>query len=232
MKIAVSCGSCNEKVSVEIDGEKRFVTYCCTAEHRNMLIIQSHKSEILFDRGCIFYHKGYYREAIFNFYGALEKYRELFINFLLLNGKFSDANITKLWKEIKLSERQYGAYCLMQIIAKSESDMPNNKKIIEMRNDVIHGGKLPTKNAAYKFGEIVFTLIQNDHTFLKGKGDYLSMVVNEIFYQEQPKEEIPCTTILFPGFQLMGLRKEKKFDFILEHIKEHLINPDSGYFQA
>lgn len=233
MKIKVTCKDCNEKVSIEIDDEKRFVNYLCSAGHRNLLVVQSHISEILFDRACIFYQKGHYREAIFNFYGALEKYRELYIKFLLLHHNSSHENITNLWKEIKSSsERQYGAYCLMQSIVENTINISIDQNIRKIRNDVIHAGKLPTENESYRFGESVFTLIQKDHSFLKKKGDYLSMLVQEIFYQDQVDETAPATTIIFPGFQLMGLEEDKGFGFILGNIKKHLNNPRSWYFQG
>ncbi|HAU1765480.1 TPA: hypothetical protein JBJ04_14580 [Legionella pneumophila] len=227
MKISVNCQICSESCLVSIY-DKRIVPFECTNKHDNTIIIQSHLSEMLFDRACLFYIQSDYRESIFNFYASLEKFREMFIKYALLKSNNTNDEIKQFWSHVSSqSERQYGAYCVMRLLEKQEPlDKSITQKVSEVRNQVIHNGKIPNKEEAYQFGHWVFELIKNDYSYLSYNKTFLSIVADELLSASEVKGA--TVTILFPGFQLIN-RVGQSFESMLNHIEEQTLNSKSWY---
>ncbi|STX39278.1 Uncharacterised protein [Legionella feeleii] len=232
MRLTFNCKSCSHKLMVNID-EKRYMAAICPDNHKNIFIIQSQLFEILFDIACISLINGDYREAVFNFYAAIERFREFFIKFSLYKKGMATDEIHMLWKNLaNQSEKQLGAYYLMHSLTINEQiNKRAEDKMIILRNEVIHKGKFPTQNEAKEFGYYVFERMKSDYLYLKND-DYLNLVAQDIISISaindliETQDYLP-TTILCPGFQLVH-DAETKFDFILNMLRDSS-HQDSWY---
>jgi hypothetical protein len=132
----------------------------CDKGHVQKVSIPHLKHEVLFEFGVSAIVDGYYREAISSFAASLERYYEHFIR--VVSQRLSTTSLEDSWKEVKSqSERQLGAYIFLYlyIFGKRPELLP--KPLIELRNESIHKGIIPTKDKAMKFGENVAKLINS-----------------------------------------------------------------------
>ncbi len=72
------------------------------------------------------------------------------------------AKIDSTWKEMsRQSERQLGAFLVLYLYLTKDSYGLLKRKMIEQRNDIIHRGKLPSKQEAIEFGKYAFDSINH-----------------------------------------------------------------------
>ena len=76
----------------------------------------------------------------------------------------------KIWNSVKnQSERQLGAYYFVYAIQFNELPPFLDDKKVQLRNAVIHKGKLASESEAKEFGEYVFQYIRSEFNKLKSK---------------------------------------------------------------
>lgn len=150
-----------EQYYAEIINDQFVSSFTCSEGHENIIIIASHRYEILYLIGCRALIDGYYREAISSFSASLERIYEVFIKAKLISEGMSKDEIEQtVWKHVSSqSERQLGAFIFLftQHFKTQPELLPND--LVKLRNEVIHKGKIPTKDEAIKYGQKILELI-------------------------------------------------------------------------
>lgn len=132
----------------------------CPAGHKTVTCLQQHKFEVLFDLAANAIIDGYYREAIASFASCLEDFYEFYVNVICIKHNINQNNYRDTWKETRnQSERQLGAYIFVYLLENNERPRLLNSKKVKFRNDVIHKGKIPSKEEAIEYGQEVLDLI-------------------------------------------------------------------------
>lgn len=179
----------------EINNDFRY-TFTCPRGHQNTFIDQSHRYETLFQIGATAIIDGYYREAISSFTASLERFYEFFINIKLMKDGINQETISFIWDKVKSqSERQLGAFIFLY--AQHFNEKPNliSNRLIELRNNVIHKGKIPTKDEAIEYGQAILDLID---TYLKYILPSFDLQIRELTFsqlRERNVEKAHSTTI-------------------------------------
>ena len=163
MKIKAACLLCQlEEASdwtatVELD-KWPYIEMKCENGHRQRFMLSTELYELLFEQATRCLMDGYYREAIGTYNAALERFFEYAIEMMLT----TKANIefTDFWKNISnQSERQLGAYYALWPVTFNELPTKLDTKKVELRNAVVHKGKLASRKEAEEFGEYVYNYI-------------------------------------------------------------------------
>jgi hypothetical protein len=167
MKLPIACMECSlESQSVDVfariefrdDGRYEAV---CPKGHKIVVVLQEQKFEILFDIGAYAVTDGYYREAVSSFTSALERFYEFFIRVVLYERGIDESILEDSWKLVsRQSERQLGAFIFLYTREFGTSPRILKEKEVHFRNDVIHRGKIPSKQEALEYGQIILDLIR------------------------------------------------------------------------
>lgn len=132
----------------------------CSSGHTTATVLQQHKFEILFDIGAHAILDGYYREAVSSFTSSLERFYEFSIRVILEKCSESDDLFLAAWKKVSSqSERQLGAFIFLWASMFKEDPSLLSQGMTTFRNEVIHKGKIPTKEEAMKYGDAVLEAI-------------------------------------------------------------------------
>jgi hypothetical protein len=168
MKTKILCAECSKAASgivaffTVIFREDGLYTGKCPKGHDLFLATQTLHHEMLFEIGLNAVVDGYYREAVSSFAASVERFFEFALRVLMSNHKTPPTVINDAWRRVaSQSERQYGAYLLLYVATFGELLTVLSQTIIELRNEVIHKGKLPEKGAVLKFGKAGYDVIQN-----------------------------------------------------------------------
>jgi hypothetical protein len=188
MKVSISCVDCmgpgpvtaETTYSVPVNNSCVY-ELTCRFGHETVVIIPNSRFEVIFESGISALKDGYFREAVFNFAVALERFYEYTIVYVLRN-KIIDpgnhiieaglAHYQALWATMsKHSERQLGAFYSLYVNEFEEVPPVFSKKWLvdntglqltlngkavettEFRNKVVHQGHIPTKEEAILYGE-------------------------------------------------------------------------------
>lgn len=143
----------------------------CPNGHRSMFVLQQHRYEVLFHLGCEALTDGYFREAISSFAAALERFYEYASRVLLYESTGSDVAFTsEVWPGIKKqSERQLGGYVMLWASKFKRAPKLLDEKLVALRNEVVHQGKLSTRDEAIKYGQAVLDLLVSNGNALAGE---------------------------------------------------------------
>jgi len=132
----------------------------CPVGHRSVTTLSAEKFEILFEIGANAILDGYYREAVSSFAASLERFHEYFISLISLKLGIPDSEFESAWNSIKSqSERQLGAFTFLWLSELKKAPPQLANKMREFRNDVIHKGKIPTKDEVLVFGNAVLGVL-------------------------------------------------------------------------
>ncbi|MHB9098913.1 MAG: hypothetical protein ACYC5X_13945 [Syntrophales bacterium] len=116
--------------------------------------------EILFQLGANAIADGYSRDAVGSFTASLERFYEFYIKLICTKHEMSVDLIENSWKKVSnQSERQLGAYIFLYAVENNEEPELLKPSDITFRNEVIHKGKIPSKDEAIKYGEKILKLI-------------------------------------------------------------------------
>lgn len=155
--------------TVEFRDDGRY-EIACDKGHKSVTILQQQKFELLFDIGAYAILDGYYREAVSSFSSSLERFYEFFIKAVLLNNGISEETVRETWKQVsKQSERQLGAFVITHASEFGQPPILMSNKKVEFRNDVIHRGKIPSRQEAVDYGQSVLDVLQPSPKQLKEK---------------------------------------------------------------
>lgn len=168
MKLPIPCIKCglngthHSEITtiVEINDEGIYKIQCKN-DHTFFVILQQQKFEVLFQIGFNAINDGYYREAVSSFTSALERFYEFFIRTICLSKGIDQVSIDNSWRLMSSqSERQLGAFIFLHVLEMGIPPTLLNAKKIQFRNEVIHKGKIPTKEEAIEYGQEVLNLIR------------------------------------------------------------------------
>ncbi|WP_460063609.1 hypothetical protein [Pseudomonas sp. S2_H08] len=169
MRLPMLCTECCFNVVPQGDTYPTYVEFrddscyefTCSRGHRNITILQQQKFEILFQIGAYAIVDGYYREAVASFTSSLERFYEFFIKAKLLEEGNTPENLELIWKTVSSqSERQLGAFIFLysQTFKEAPQLLPSSR--VTFRNEVIHKGKIPTREEALSYGQAVIDTIK------------------------------------------------------------------------
>lgn len=141
----------------------------CPRGHAISFALQWLRHEMLYEGGGVALVCGFQREAIGNMASALERFYEFATLVLAEHHGVSATAVEAAWKPLATSsERQLGAFLFLYLAAFRRAYTGTNPKMTELRNDVVHKGKIPTREQALKFAECVFKLILDGRAELDG----------------------------------------------------------------
>lgn len=171
MKLYLDCTACKFDSENQTDygvvveyNDEGFYTFECPSGHKNFVMLQNLKFEILFEIGANAILDGYYRESVSCFTASLEQFYEFCLQVFSKKNNVSMDNYLKSWKFLSnSSERQFGAFVYSYL--NEFNELPLNPKIEkqkrEFRNNVIHKGTIPTKIDVIDYGDYVRNIINS-----------------------------------------------------------------------
>ena len=175
---------------VELRDDGRY-EFTCEKGHTTVTVVQEQKFEVLFDLGAYAIIDGYYREAISSFTSSLERFYEFFIKACLFEEGLDKEVFEITWKNVsQQSERQLGAFIFLYCKSFSKSPVLLHQKQIKLRNDVIHKGKIPTREEAIAYGDSVLNVIRPIIKLVKNEfpNGVQSTVINHLMESRKANE--------------------------------------------
>lgn len=167
MRIKLICSKCAQEADgvaiwfVETIREDGLYTGNCPKGHDLLLGTQTLPHEMLFEIALNAIVDGYNREAVSSFAASMERFFEFAIRVFAAKHNVPPVEFDSAWKiASKQSERQLGAYVFLYMIEFNAAPPLVAPKMTELRNDVIHKGKLPNRNEALAYGKSVHLVIQ------------------------------------------------------------------------
>jgi hypothetical protein len=132
----------------------------CPRGHRSVTILQQAKYEVLFEIGVNAILDGYYREAVASFAAAVERFYEFAAAALLEEANIQRDHVLASWRLISTSsERQLGAFIFLWLSRFNETPNVLRDQVVGFRNNVVHKGKIPSKEEAISFGDAVLAVV-------------------------------------------------------------------------
>ncbi|WP_250481922.1 hypothetical protein [Caballeronia sp. NCTM5] len=159
--------------------EERVAFFECPAGHKNALVLQAQKFEVLMESGAYALDAGFTLEACASFSTALERFYEFAMKVLMLKLKVSESVYERMFKEMaRQSERQVGALMALYAI-EFGGPLKLDNNIVSFRNAVIHKGTIPDQADAEKFCSDVYAIISGMTKQLRERlGDAVEQAVS------------------------------------------------------
>src|SRR5580658_5949353 len=133
----------------------------CPKGHNNAVATQTLRHEMLFDIALNAIVDRYHREAVSSFAASVERYYEFAIRVLAKHRGIVPEAFDASWKIVAAqSERQFDAYVFLYTVSFEEVPVSLNGPMVQLRNNVIHKGVLPSLREVLAFGEASYDLIQ------------------------------------------------------------------------
>ncbi|MCT9423361.1 hypothetical protein KTI95_04385 [Acinetobacter baumannii] len=237
MKISITCGYCAHlsepgahlvAYELQVINDSGCYEFECPHGHRTVTILQQVKFEILFEIGVYAIKDGYYREAITSFSASLERFYEFFIKAICLSRDLNQEEITNAWNTMaKQSERQLGAFIAIHLLELGSHPQLLSNKMVELRNEVVHKGKIPSKEEAIKYGQAVLDLVRPLIVMLKEKhSQSISILTAEhLSNARKSKKELDyLSTLCQPTILSLLFISETRINRPLEKIIEEYRN--------
>ncbi len=148
-----------EDVEVEFNDENLYQIKCSKG-HISNTRLQNEKFELLFDIAALALIDGYTKECASTIASSLERFIEYYIKVIAIKKKVEVKNYLNAWRLLsKQSERQLGAFYLLQLSEYGETKFVIADKWITFRNRVIHQGYIPSSSETIEYGEYVLAMI-------------------------------------------------------------------------
>ncbi len=152
----------------------------CSNGHKTLTLLQQQRFEILFDIGAHAILDGYYREAVLSFTSSTERFYEFSIRVFLVKFSGSDKLFQNCWKKVSSqSERQLGAFIFLWATNFNEIPKLLSNRQINFRNDVIHKGKIPSRDEAIKYGNTILGVVRPEMIIMQEK---MLNEINEVVF--------------------------------------------------
>jgi hypothetical protein len=145
--------------SVQLQDTNKY-SMTCNEGHRSTFVLQNQRFELLYETGAQAIIDGYYREAISSFAAALERAYEFFSTACMIQRGCSWDALDSAKKLNHLSERELGAFITLYTLEIGSAPELLHRNLVELRNKVVHQGRIPTRAEALKFGEAVLVIIR------------------------------------------------------------------------
>lgn len=177
MRLPIVCSQCLREnlasarpfTTVEWNDEGRYES-TCSLGHSFIVVVQEQKFELLFDIGAYAIIDGYYREAVSSFASSLERFYEFFVALALYQIGVSVETVSTGWKLVSAqSERQLGAFIFLYVRELKKTPILLTQKSVRLRNEVVHKGRIPSRQQAFEYGTEVLALVRDQLKELKQK---------------------------------------------------------------
>lgn len=141
----------------------------CAAAHVSTVTVDNVKFELLFEMGLNALVDGYPREAVSSFTSALERFYEFYWHVAAAFHSIPPEQADVAWEAVaRQSERQLGMFVTAGLLlTKQCPNLLNPNQEVKFRNNVIHGGYIPTADEAIAFGDVVMQLINDSLATLR-----------------------------------------------------------------
>ncbi len=167
MRIALKCVQCfqeqekpDEVIYPAELQDNGLYELACHNGHRTVVAVREFKFELLYDLAANAMIDGYYRGAVATFTSSLERFYEFYVKTITEKYKVPEDKIVEVWKKVSSqSERQLGAYVFLYLIEKRTPPPLLSQKKASFRNDVIHKGKIPSRDETLSYGQAVLDVI-------------------------------------------------------------------------
>jgi len=174
MNINIVCPECSSggfaSLFVETIRDDGFYTGKCPAGHDVLVATQTLRHEMLFEIGLNAIRDKYFREAVSSFAASAKRFYEFAIRVFGKCDLVPEDVIEGSWKAIATqSERQFGAYVWLYVSHYKRLPTLLSRNMIELRNEVVHKGVLPSRDKSIAFGKNVYAVIQNGVRMLREK---------------------------------------------------------------
>ncbi|MBC1185897.1 iron-containing alcohol dehydrogenase [Kluyvera sp. SCKS090646] len=203
--------------------EDRIAIHSCSHGHKNALVLQSQKFEVLLESGAEALLKGFTLEACATFYAALERTYEFAIQVYVVSRDIDGEAFVSMFKEIaRQSERQIGVFMALYLLDTGKA-YKLDPSLSEFRNKVIHKGEIPTPEAAHEFCSKIYGRISELIDVLKvaHSESIQSIVINDML-KRQSKLDANTTVASSSGtlfFSLSNSLINRDFDSNLQSFK-------------
>ena len=168
MKLPIVCPKC---MQVDLQRTRPFSTveFCddgryqvtCPHGHTTLTVLQQEKFEVLFEIGAWAILDGYYREAVSSFAASLERFLEYYVRAAVSQTGIDRSKADMAWKTVaSQSERQLGAFTFVYLMAVGERPVMLSQKMVQFRNEVVHKGKIPTRQESVEYGQAVLDVVR------------------------------------------------------------------------
>lgn len=164
MQIAINCPKCishSATIPIEItEGFFEGVDIKCDNGHEFFFICKSPRFQFLLQQGVESFQQNFYFESFHTLYSAYEAYKKEFVAAHIYN-KTKNIEICKsVINRLDRSERLEGAF-VSAYISLSNGKIPEklSRSVVELRNNVVHKGQIPSRKDCEKAGNAIFKLI-------------------------------------------------------------------------
>jgi hypothetical protein len=132
----------------------------CLDEHTVALGLDADRFEVLFEIAVQAAADGYARESVATATTALERFYEFYVRLIWeAQALASDVRAT-VWKAVSgSSERQLGLFAATYAMETGRVPPLLDRRLVELRNRVVHRGQIPTIDEAIAFAQAVANLV-------------------------------------------------------------------------
>jgi hypothetical protein len=231
VKILTMCMECQKELGnpsfepIIADYYEEALAYIeCSKGHKSAILLQSQKFEVLLESAANALIEGYTLEAASSLSSAYERFFEFAINVYCKKSNISKESLGETFKQVsKQSERQIGGFLFLHLLT-FKSHYALNKKIPELRNQVIHQGYIPTPDEVLKLGDLIYKEILSITKLIKSSlANEMQQVVMDTLQRRDEKipSEIPrATTTGAMFFSLAATEQKDSFQEALSSYKE------------
>lgn len=178
----------DETIEVEVNDDN-FYEINCPKGHTLHTQLQNQKFEILFDIAAMAIIDGYTKECVSTIASSFERFIEFYIKVIAIKNNVNVEKYIKTWKLMsKQSERQLGAFYMLQLTEFGETKFVIADKWVNFRNKVIHQGYIPMSEEAIEYGEYILSMINS--ILIELKNNHLESVKKARFLDFKPNGQI------------------------------------------
>ncbi|WP_123648088.1 hypothetical protein [Lysobacter enzymogenes] len=158
----------------------------CDKKHYGVVLYNSRRYEVLVKSAARAFLDGYTNEVVAVMSSALARAYEFYIRVSCRAKELSQESVDAAWKSVAAqSERQFGAFQFLYL-QDNQAPFMLDPLVTEIRNKVIHRGKIVREAEALNFAEKVFSAIRHLDDTLQSKfaGHVKAEAEREIKFQE------------------------------------------------
>ncbi|MFZ6760430.1 hypothetical protein ACO0K9_24775 [Undibacterium sp. Ji50W] len=170
MKFHTLCPNCaietpnNVTLGSIIFNDSGVYEFQCNNNHVSNIILQEEQFQVLFEIGIDSLATEHPIEAIVAFAASLERYYEYSIKVMTSEKCIDLAESKASWQAMgKFSERRLGAFIFTFLLTLNCTPKTLRNKLIELRNEIVHNGKIPTAQEALEYGQGVLEVIVHNY---------------------------------------------------------------------
>ena len=188
--------------------------FVCEEGHRNYVVLQQSRFEVLSDVAVNAIVDGYFREAVASFTASLERFYEWYVRVVYMEAEGDSDLINNVWKSVAAqSERQLGMFIATYTSENREQPPLMSNKMVSFRNAVIHKGYLPSEAEAIDYGESISDILvplfrESARRYKKGNED-LTFQHLRLANERAPKGVTPQTLSHTMPFTLLAFDQER-----------------------